>query len=73
MLFLKLIPTLIGKSWGVDSTPANTKLYPIININTALLIKQSHTHALDARNTADNKYNVVTVRGFTVDGYAKWY
>jgi hypothetical protein len=28
---------------------------------------------LNPRNTADNKYHVVTVRGFTIDGYAKWY
>jgi len=33
------------------------------------LIQQSHTHDLDPRNTADNKYHVVTVRGFTIDGY----
>jgi hypothetical protein len=35
------------------------------------LIQQSHTYTLDPRNTADNKYHVVTVRGFTSDGYAK--
>ena len=35
------------------------------------LIQQSHTYTLDPRNTADNKYHVVTARGFTSDGYTK--
>ena len=30
-------------------------------------IQHSHTDAVDPRNTADNKYHVVTVRGFASD------
>jgi hypothetical protein len=35
------------------------------------LIQQSHKYGLDRRNTVDNKYHIVTVKGFTIDGYAE--
>jgi hypothetical protein len=62
-----------GKPTGPASTPANTKYIPTSILTLHGSIQQSHTHAVDPRNTADNKYHVETVRGFTSDGYAKLY
>jgi hypothetical protein len=70
---LKVIPTncfLVGLQ--ILTPLLQTQKYiPTSILTPHCLIQHSHTHALGPRNTADNKYHVVTVRGFTSDGYAK--
>jgi len=70
---LKVIPTTV-QMVGLYLLPPllQTQNYiPTSILTQHCLIQQSHTYILDPRNTADNKYHVVTVRGFTSDGYTK--
>ena len=55
------------KILGSDSIPVTEKYNPASILTLHCLIQQSHIHALDPRNTADNKYHVETVREFAVD------
>jgi hypothetical protein len=49
------------------------KCIPTSVLTQHCLIQQLHADDLDPPNSADNKYHVVVVRGFTSDGYAKRY
>jgi len=67
---LKVIPTSVIVV-GLPPVLQTQKYIPTSILTLHCLIQQSHTYTLGHRNSADNKYHVVTVRGFTSDGYAK--
>jgi hypothetical protein len=60
-----------SESSEAASSPANTEVHSTISINNARFNTAVTTHDLDPRNTADTKYHVVTVGGFTSVGYAQ--
>jgi hypothetical protein len=68
---LKVILTQIQEILRMPP-PLQTEKYILTSeLTLHSLMQQSHTYVLDRRNAADNKYHIVTVRGFTIDGYAE--
>jgi hypothetical protein len=61
----------LGAGFGAASAPANTTVCPTVSISIAQFNTTGTQFASNRQNTADNKYETVTVKGFTIYGYVE--